>query len=414
MMPARYAIPGIWPLDARQRDVEDRAYAGDDGAVEAARRERAARRHGNRRDGTAMPGDPTELVDGRSRTDGAQVGRAPDPVDPGLGAKVAFLSRTASYPEPTTRVECIETHMSWVFLTDGHAWKLKKPVRTPYLDFTTAARRRADAEAELSLNRRLTTGVYLAVEPLSLDDDGRLRLGDAGTVIDWLVRMRRLPAARMLDHLIRTGGATVDGVRRVVARLARFYRASVPVPTTPAAHRAVFAEGIAENRRELAAPAYGLPTALVASACAHQAAWVTEHAAQLDERVRQGRIIEAHGDLRPEHICVDDEPQIIDCLEFSRELRTLDPADELAFLALECERLGAAALATPILRTYTEITGDDPPPGLFAFYRSYRAGVRARLAIRHLADPAPRDPSKWVAQALAYLQLAERHIERAG
>jgi aminoglycoside phosphotransferase family enzyme len=360
-----------------------------------------------------MPGDPMELADGRARAAGTSAATVSDAVDPGLGAKVAFLSRAESYPGCASRVESIETHMSWVFLTDRQAWKLKKPVRTHYLDFTTAARRREDGEAELALNRRLTDGVYLALVPLSLDGDGRLALGDHGAVVDWIVSMRRLPAARMLDRLIRAHAATDDVVRRVIARLARFYRSSVPVPMTPAAHRAVFAKGIAENRRELGAPAYGLPAALVAGVCARQAAWIDRHGAELDERVRQGRIIEAHGDLRPEHVCVEDEPQIIDCLEFSRELRTLDPADELAFLALECERLGAAALATPILRTYSEITGDVPPPPLFAFYRSYRAGVRARLAIRHLADPSPRNPSKWAAQALAYLRLAGRHIGRA-
>ncbi len=138
-------------------------------------------------------------------------GAAARDADPGLGAKVAFLSRPGSYPEPTARVDTIETHMSWVFLTDRQAWKLKKPVRTTWLDFTTAAARRRNCEAELRLNRRLATDVYLEIVPLALDDGGRLRLGDGGGVIDWLVRMRRLPAARMLDRLIARGEAHDGG-----------------------------------------------------------------------------------------------------------------------------------------------------------------------------------------------------------
>jgi aminoglycoside phosphotransferase family enzyme len=333
--------------------------------------------------------------------------------DPGLGAKVAFLSRPEIYPDATARVETIETHMSWVFLTQRHAWKLKKPVRTAYLDFSSVTARLQDGEAELALNRRLSTGVYLGLVPLAVTADGSLALGSGGRVVDWLVRMRRLPGARMLDRLIASQCATADDVRRVGGRLARFYHGSAPAPMTPERYRRRFAEGIAENRSELSVPAYGLPQGRVAAVCTAQDDWVARHAALLDARVREGRVIEAHGDLRPEHICLEDTPQIIDCLEFSRDLRTLDTADELAFLALECERLGAAALARPIVEVYTSISGDDPSPALFAFYRSYRAGVRARLALRHLADPAPREPSKWVHQARAYLHYAEAHIAAA-
>jgi aminoglycoside phosphotransferase family enzyme len=359
--------------------------------------------------------DPADFAAGprkpEARAQGAPITMA---ADPGIGAKVAFLSRPQSYPEATPRVETIETHMSWVFLTQQHAWKLKKPVRTAYLDFRSVAARRHDGEAELVLNRRLSSGVYLDLVPLVLDTGGRFTLRDGGRIVDWLVQMRRLPAERMLDRLIVARAVTGEDIGRVIGRLARFYRDSVPAPMTPECYRRRFAEGIAENERELSVPAYGLPGADVAAICAAQQAWIARHAAQLDRRVREQRVIEAHGDLRPEHICVEDEPQIIDCLEFSRDLRTLDAADELAFLALECERLGVPALDRPILETYAATSGDDPPAALFDFYRSHRACVRARLALHHLADPAPREPSKWAHQALTYLRYATAHIVRAG
>ncbi len=329
--------------------------------------------------------------------------------DPGLGAKVAFLSLPASYPEATTQVATVETHLSWVFLTDRHAWKLKKPVRSPDFDFTTVTARRLNCAEELRLNRRLSDDVYLDIVPLSLDGGGRLQFSADDHAIDWLVKMRRLPAARMLDRLIVGGVATNDDVRHVVCRLARFYGASAPVGISGTDYREGFAQNIAANLRELGAPAYGLPAELIAS-IGRQQRTLLEHRPELfDARAQSGRIIEAHGDLRPEHICLEAEPQIIDCLEFSRELRILDPADELAFLALECQRLGAPAFAATIFETYTGITGDLPPPPLLAFYRSYRACVRAKLAIWHLNDPEPREPSKWVARAQDYLQLASWH-----
>ena len=333
-------------------------------------------------------------------------------VDPGLGAKVAFLSLPASYPEPTTKVDTVETHLSWVFLTDRHAWKLKKPVRSRNLDLTAEAARRRNCVEELRLNRRLSDDVYLDIVPLLLDAGGRLWLTGDGHAIDWLIKMRRLPAARMLDRLILGGVATSQDLRRIVIRLARFYRDSVPVAVAAAAYRDEFAKGIAENLRELSIPAYGLPAELIAAIALQQRGLLEHRPGLFDERAQAGRIIEAHGDLRPEHICLETEPQIIDCLEFSRELRILDPADELAFLALECERLGAPAFTATIFETYAEVTHDVPPAPLLAFYQSYRACVRAKLAIWHLNDPAPREPSKWAAHAQNYLRIASQYGAR--
>jgi aminoglycoside phosphotransferase family enzyme/predicted kinase len=350
----------------------------------------------------------------RERIEAARPFAPADPavVDPGLGAKVAFLSRPESYAEPTKRVEVLETHMSWVFLTDTTAWKLKKPVRSRYLDFSTEAARRVDCEEELRLNRRLSEDVYLGSVPLALDADGGLRIGGADNVVDWLVKMRRLPGERMLDRLLRERKLQREGFARVIERLARFYRDAAPVTMLPAQYRARFVAEIAENRRELGAPVYGLPLESIEATCAQQLALLERQPGLFDERVFTGRIVEAHGDLRPEHICLEESPQVIDCLEFSRELRLLDPADELGFLTLECERLGAPELATTILGTYTAVTGDAPPAVLVHFYQSYRACVRAKIAIRHLADAAPREPAKWPAQARAYLALAREHLQR--
>jgi aminoglycoside phosphotransferase family enzyme len=136
--------------------------------------------------------------------------------------------------------------------------------------------------------------------------------------------------------------------------------------------------------------------------------------ALFDERARRGRIVEGHGDLRPAHISLGDPPQFIDCLEFARDPRILDIADELAFLALECERQGAPELTRRIFADYGELSGDDVPAPLVHFYQSYRAGVRARLALGRLHEPAVRDPAKWTARTSDYLRLAAAHAARCG
>jgi len=127
----------------------------------------------------------------------------------------------------------------------------------------------------------------------------------------------------------------------------------------------------------------------------------------LEQRATDGRIIEGHGDLRPEHVCVESLPVIFDRLEFNRAFRLIDPADELAFLAMECERLGSTRVEPELLGAYRRFTGDYPPPQLVWFYKAHRACLRARLAIWHVHDLAPDAWPRWRAVAEEYLRLAE-------
>jgi aminoglycoside phosphotransferase family enzyme len=218
----------------------------------------------------------------------------------------------------------------------------------------------------------------------------------------------------MLDRMIRAGAVRAEDLRRVVGALCRFYRECAPVAMNAREYRERFATGIGNNLVELGAGQFALPVALVEPTSAQQRAFLERAAALLDARVKAGRIVEAHGDLRPEHICLEQVPQIIDCLEFSVDLRVLDTADELAFLALECERLGAPWMRRSIFETCAERVGDAPPDALVHFYQSYRACVRAKIAIWHLKEPSLVDPSKWTTQARDYLRLAGNHIAQCG
>jgi aminoglycoside phosphotransferase family enzyme len=334
-------------------------------------------------------------------------------VVPSLADKLAFLSRPEHYPEPTRRVEAVETHMSWVFLTDAFAYKLKKPVRYDYLDFSTLEARRLDCEVELQLNRRLAEAVYLAVVPLLLVADGRLCLNGEGQPADWLVKMRRLPAERMLDALIRRRAVTEDSIRRLARKLTVFYAGSVPEPLGAEAYRQRLAVKIAEFLRELSRPEFGLPTDRLANIANAQSAFLQQHAAYFDARVAQGRIVEGHGDLRPEHVCLLPEPVVIDCLEFKRDFRIIDPLDELGYLALECERLGRPEIGRWLLAGYAEASADHWPAPLLHFYQGFRASLRAELAIWHLRDDGRHPPQTWIHTAHEYLDLAGRHIEQA-
>lgn len=326
-----------------------------------------------------------------------------------LDSKVAFLRQPSAYPETCFRVEAIETHMSWVFMTERHAWKLKKPVTYDYLDFSTVAARHFYCKKELRLNRRLAAEIYLDVVPVGIDAANHFRIGE-GQPVDWLVKMQRLPLQTMLDYAIRRGTARESDIEALAGFMGRFYATSIRQELDVEACLQRFRHDIARNLDELSTPGFGLPRAQIETACQAHHRFLENHGALLAQRITDGKIVEGHGDLRPEHVCLHPQIAVIDCLEFSRELRIIDPIDELGFLAMECERLGAPRLGQTLLHSYAMETKDRPSDELLAFYQSFRACLRARIAIRHLHEEKFRYSAEWRRRALDYLDLAERHL----
>lgn len=328
---------------------------------------------------------------------------------PGLEAKVALLRLSQTYPHRPVRVDVIETHMSWVFLTPQLVFKLKKPVRYDYLDFSTLAARKMYCEEELRLNPCLAPGVYIGVVPLARDSAGNTRVEGPGTVIDWLVKMHRLPAERMLDFLIERHALELAEVHAVAESLAHFYKSSESIGLSGDEYRELYANKIRVNRAGLTDPVYELPAGLIDAVHDTQEEFLARSTELFDRRAVDGRIVEGHGDLRPEHVCLQSPPVIFDRLEFNRAFRIIDTADELAYLAMECERLGAPPLESELFGVYRRITGDHPPPELVRFYKAHRACVRARLAIWHLRDQEKSTWPHWRAVAGEYLRLAQSY-----
>ena len=325
--------------------------------------------------------------------------------EPLLADKIDFLLRGESYRPPVAEVERHETHMSEVFLAGDRVYKLKKPVRFPYLDFSTLGRREAACRAELRLNRRLASDVYREVMPLVRSPRG-LAIGGGGEIVDWLVVMNRLDERQMLDRVIADGRLHRFQLDLVASVLVQFYHRAVPVFISPAVYAAELWRSLAYNRRILLDPRFRLPAGSARYVDAVQRRFLSERAALLAERVRKRRIVDGHGDLRPERIWLGDPVRIIDCLEFNARLRMVDPFDEVAFLCVECERLGAAWAGEYLRRRIMHALRDRHADELFLFYRCHRATLRARLAVAHLIEENPRTPEKWEPLARTYLRLA--------
>ncbi len=329
-------------------------------------------------------------------------------------AKLAFLCNPQSYPEGPDRVELIETHMAWVFMAGEFVYKLKKPVCYPYLDFSTLILREFYCREEVRLNRRLAPGIYLGVIPLT-SHKGRLSLDREGEVVDWLVRMRRLPRKQMFDNLLLKRQIQNRHLGLLAQVLADFYRSCRPQSMSGETYRKRYQFAIGCNLSELYRSASALPGMEYRHICDRQVEFLERRADWFNARAGAGRVVEAHGDLRPQHVCfVGKHPLVIDCLEFNRDLRVLDSADETAYLALECAWLGHRGAGVEFLRRFERCSGDPIPPPLRIFYMAYRATLRARLLMSRLRELGPTGRSLWQQRAFRYLSLAKQFSHALG
>lgn len=326
-----------------------------------------------------------------------------------LPATLAFLRRSL-HPD-----QVIETHAAYVLLAGHRAYKLKKPVNLGCFDHRRLPAREAACREELRLNRELAgRAVYLGLMPITATGGGTLQMGGAGRLVDWLVVMRRLPAQRMLDVVLQSGARpSVEEIAVLAERLARFYRRPGAAPQAAAPYLAHLRGESAANRNLLHQhrqhlPGITLDRLLIAGADLIEAA-----APAIAARASAGLIVEGHGDLRPEHVCLTHPPVIFDRVEFSPALRHIDVGDEVNTLALECRMLGAPEVGRA-LTDHMAVEGFPPPPAaLLRCYTVFRCLTRARLCLGHLAEEPPRSPEKWPPRARAYLAEAARALDEA-
>ena len=320
-----------------------------------------------------------------------------------VGEKVAFLAALPGVDQ------VIETHMAYVFLTAKLAFKLKKPVSFGYFDHRTLASRARACTEELRLNRALAGDVYLGTIPLVLTK-AELRIGGDGAIVDWLVQMRRLPAERMLDTLIGDPKASLSQaeVGAVVTRLAGFYRLQRSMPPPVGLYLAHLQREQAVNSENLLQMARILPEVPLEPVTTDLENRIEKIAPEISVREAAGLVVEGHGDLRPEHVCLTDPPVIFDRVETAVELRVIDVFDEIGYLAAECALLGRPDLGDCLVQGLTNEGFAPPSAELQLTYAQFRLVTRARLALDHLRDPSPATPEKWPVRARQYLTEAIR------
>ena len=349
--------------------------------------------------------------------------------------KIAEIENVLSkqFGEP---IEHHETHVSDVFLVGQFAFKFKKHVKFDFLDFSSLEKRRAACEDEVRLNRRLAPDVYLSVAFIVRNENGEIGICDSvdaddKTIVESAVKMRRLSNENTLEHLLNNHEVDDHKLNALANLLVNFYSKLKRTSISANQYRDVFRHHILDNRNVLL-------DLLGRSGNQHQIAMIERiHSRQLEflalnhaifekqtgnaqlsagemESRDSGWIVEGHGDLRPDHIYFDPEPLVIDCIEFNREYRTIDIVDELSFLAMQCEYLEAEQTGNSIMERVLTTLGCDSGSELIAFYKSYRACVRAKVAA--LTKPHDDAPEVHVhAEGITQLlEIADKNASAIG
>jgi uncharacterized protein len=304
------------------------------------------------------------------------------------GTSLLSLLKPEAYPDPTTEVGLFQTHVSFLFVTDRFVYKVKKPVDLGFLDFTTLERRQFYCQEELRLNRRLAPEIYLDVVPVRDSSSGVTLCGN-GEIIDYAVKMVRLPQELMMNRLLAEGMVTVAQIRAVADIIARFHlTAATGEEIADHGKLAAIRANWQENFR-IVAPFVG-QTISSPDFCFIRH-WVEEfldHNEHLFQaRLDRGYIREGDGDLHSGNICLTDPPIIFDCIEFNVRFRCLDTAADIAFLLMDLEYFGAASLRRQFLEQYVLVTGDDGMRELLPFYKIYRAFIRGEVESIKGAQP---------------------------
>ena len=320
--------------------------------------------------------------------------------------------------QPLQRVELLETHGAWVLLAGEHAWKIKKPLRLPFMDFSTLALRRAACQAEVRLNRRfetadLATHLYLDVLPIvgPIHDPHWGTPGrDDDSAIEWAVHMQRFNEALRLDHLCARGALKAEHLTRLAQRMAAFQDtaavAAADGPWGTIADVVAFARDNLTALREELSDASDAP--LINALSTWTEARATALAPLLAQRLATGRVREGHGDLHLANlVLIGHEVVPFDGIEFNDALRWIDVTSDMAFVWMDLLDHGQPGLANGLLSDWLDASSDTTAPDVLPFFAVYRALVRAKVAVIR-STQAVADASSSLDEARGYAALAHR------
>jgi uncharacterized protein len=338
-----------------------------------------------------------------------------NPTHPKQDVVIQAMLRPETYPGTPDGIVHIQTHISHIFIAGGFAYKIKKPVDFGFLDFSTLPKRRYFCHQEVLLNRRLTTNIYLGVVKIA-SQKGKILINGRGRALEYAVQMSEMSQERMMDRLLAAGKVTKKDIRALVRKLVPFYqRARTGRGIDPFGRIEVIGKNVEENFIQTQ-PYVGrlVSQRMVQRIQAGSRAFLKRNTEFFQERVREGRIRDGHGDLHSGNICLDRKIQIYDCIEFNHRFRYADIACDLAFLSMDLDFHGYPDLSELLIRDYARLSGDRELPRLLDFYQGYRSYVRAKVHSFSSEDPELpiREKRDHIKKAKRYYRLADYYTRR--
>ncbi|MDR0371944.1 MAG: hypothetical protein LBI79_00035 [Nitrososphaerota archaeon] len=326
---------------------------------------------------------------------------------------VEAMLKPETYPEPVSKIELIQTHISFVFLTEKYVYKIKKPVNFGFLDFSTLEKRHIYCEKELQLNRRLCP--YLYLEVVSINKSGALRIGGDGETVEYAVKMRRLPQERLMVQLLQEGKIDNPILDRLAAIIANFHSEAQTSPEISAFGRLEIVrtnwiENFIQTQKYIDQT---IPKNYYDFIQQKINNFMDKNEVLFEGRIADGRVRDCHGDLYSSNIFVTDQICIFDAIEFNDRFRYSDTASDVAFLAMDLDYQNQSALSNYFIKQYTAYSKDASLASMLPFYKCYRAYVRGKVVSFRIDDSniSVQDKATAITEASVYFRLAAEYAK---
>lgn len=327
---------------------------------------------------------------------------------------VKALQSPKAYDEEVNRIKLLQTHISHVFLTGKHAYKIKKPVDFGFLDFTTLEKRKHYCEEELRLNRRLCGDMYVGVLPITLIDD-TIKINGDGVVVEYTVKMREIPQNKMMSQLLKenkVGRSDMDDIARILFDFHSIAETNEDIERYGSLDIIKFnCDENFDQTREFIGRTIDEESFSFISQKVNR--FMEEEKPLFKRRIEKGRIRECHGDLHSGNIFIADRIYIFDAIEFNERFRCSDVASDIAFLTMDLDFLGKQGLSEYFLRKYLDYSGDEELLDVLPFYECYRAFVRGKVIGFKLNDPSVTETDKRASEKSAkeYFNLSSKYAK---
>lgn len=328
--------------------------------------------------------------------------------------QISSLISKGEFPETTHERELIETHISWVIVCDQFVYKIKKPVRYSFLDFSTLALRKRCCEREIELNRRLTDNIYIDVQPIC-EWQGRLIMGGKeGTITDYAVRMYKQDRDKQMDRLLLQNKVSDSDIKNLAEKIAFFHRRTEIIYKKDFLDIQEKFNDLEREKRFLEENIGVRSSDIITHAIKTSDTFMERNKELLAQRLNAGYFKDCHGDLHSRNVFLLPDPQPFDCIEFNDDIRQIDVLNEVAFLCMDLDAFDRQDLSDLFIKYYNQFFPammNEAERQLFVYYKSYRANIRAKVnSLRARSAATNIEKAKSLTAVSRYLALMDSYL----